>query len=384
MHRLHHISSSEHLFLELLQVAVGTRETLSRVPTKGEWMEIKNLCTKHAVMGVGLHAIQKLVQQDAAYDLENALKGEWFYTVSMMKQTCEVQLDDIRKLAWHFAEEGFGSCLLKGMALTQMYPKGMVRNPGDIDIWVAREGVMGPLERRRKEVLKLCRMVAEKRPVFYHHTDLPVRDKAIEVHFTPSWMFAPWHNSAAQRFFEGEWQRRRFIRIESAEGKENVHMSEGFHIPSLEMDAVFILMHIYRHVFAEGVGLRQLLDYYYVLQQEGLDREKVLRALKDMGMVSFASAVMWVLREVLGMKEDKLLCPCDERRGKRLLEEIMMSGNFGKWDSRLANMNRKSLWSRTWENTKRNARLVHHYPSEAICAPIWRIWQKVWRRRNGY
>ena len=36
-------------------------------------------------------------------------------------------------------------------------------------------------------------------------------------------------------------------------------------IPTVEFNLIFQLTHIYAHLMNEGIGLRQLLDYYYVL-----------------------------------------------------------------------------------------------------------------------
>ena len=36
-------------------------------------------------------------------------------------------------------------------------------------------------------------------------------------------------------------------------------------IPTVEFNIIFQLTHIYSHLMNEGIGLRQLLDYYYVL-----------------------------------------------------------------------------------------------------------------------
>lgn len=367
------------LFFELLQVALGTRESLSHVPSAMEWEEVKELCMKHAVPGVGFYAIRKLSERSAGSVPPRELVMELYALERRMSETNAGQMADASKLTWLFEYEGFASCVLKGCGLAGLYPHGMARVSGDIDIWVMPKGKEGEsLNVRRREVLALCRKVVGYRDVFYHHTDLPLKGKEIEVHFTPSWMFAPWHNARLQRFFQEEWHNRCFVRVQET-GLDDKAMGEGFYVPSLEMNAVYVLLHIYRHVFAEGVGLRQVVDYFYVLHQDGLDKERVKDVLKSLGMIRFAGAVMWVMQEAMGLEKGFMLCAPNERRGRLLLAEIMQAGNFGKWDERLSGMNRHSLLSRMNENMHRNMRLVRHYPSEALCAPIWKAWQKLWR-----
>ena len=178
--------------------------------------------------------------------------------------------------------------------------------------------------------------------------------------------------------------RRRFVDGSEMPVHDRDYAAKGFYVPSAEMDAVFVLLHIYRHLFDEGVGLRQIVDYYYVLQQEGLDRERVGGVLKSVGLYTFAGAMMWLLREVLGMPEERMLCPVDERRGRALLDEIMMAGNFGKYDARLAGADKRSVRFRFWTKTRRNLRFMSQYPSEALCSPVWKVWQLLWRRWKGW
>ena len=46
--------------------------------------------------------------------------------------------------------------------------------------------------------------------------------------------------------------------------------------------------------------------------------------------IKFARAVMYVLHEALGLSEEKMIAPMDDKRGKLLLSEILNGGNFGK------------------------------------------------------
>lgn len=381
MKKLH---SVEKLFVELLQVALANRKHLSSVPSAEEWEEIRELAEKHALAGVLFYAICQLQPEDCANMSEADLQMRMCSRNIKIKRRNDEAVADILNLVRILDAEGFDSCVLKGQGLGLLYPHGMQRMPGDIDIWVARKGEMAPLAKRRRDVVALCRGVVGHRPVCYHHTPLPVHGKDIEVHFTPSWMCNPWHNARLQKFFEEEWMRRRFVDGSEMPAHDRTYAAKGFYVPSAEMDAVFVLLHIYRHMFDEGVGLRQIVDYYYVLQQEGLDRERVGGVLKSVGLYAFAGAMMWLLREVLGMPEERMLCPVDGRRGRALLDEIMMAGNFGKYDARLAGADKRSVRFRFWTKTRRNLRFMSQYPSEALCSPVWKVWQLLWRRRNGW
>ena len=52
--------------------------------------------------------------------------------------------------------------------------------------------------------------------------------------------------------------------------------------------------------------------------------------LKHLGLWKLAGAVMYVLHEALGLSEEKMIVPMDEKRGKLLLAEILNGSNFGQ------------------------------------------------------
>lgn len=240
------------------------------------------------------------------------------------------------------------------------------RTPGDIDIW---------LQGSREEVLDYVRRhVPDCKPV-YHHVDFPVIEGLdIEVHFTPSWMNSPVTNRRLQRFFRGE--RNSNFEVRSSAYSE-------IPSPNLAFNRVYILVHIYRHLFHEGIGLRQLLDYYFVLHQGFTEEERAetMRTLRSLKMERFTAAVMWVLREVYGMDGRYLLTKPDEREGRFLLGEIMLAGNFGQYDERMQHERGESALHWGLRKVKRNFRFVRSYPSEVLWSPLFKLWHWWWRRR---
>ena len=227
--------------------------------------------------------------------------------------------------------------------------------------------------RGRDKVLEYVRRhVPNCKPV-YHHVDFPVVEGVdIEVHFTPTWMNSPVTNRRLQKFF------RSF----------NFHLSSSNYpelpTPSLAFNRVYILVHIYRHLFAEGIGLRQLLDYYFVLCQDFTEEERqdTMRTLRALKMQRFAAAVMWVLQQVFGMADRYLLTAPNEREGRFLLSEIMLAGNFGQHDERLQHMRGESRLHWGLRKVKRNFRFVRSYPSEVLWSPLFKLWQFFWLKNH--
>ena len=137
------------------------------------------------------------------------------------------------------------------------------------------------------------------------------------------------------------------------------------------MNRVYLLVHIYRHLFDEGIGLRQLLDYHFVLRQpcSEAEREEAVRCLERLHLKRFAGAVMYVLQTVFGLEDEHLLVPPSSGRGQRLLAEIMKAGNFGQHDERMVS---------------RNMGFLTDYPGEVLWSPLFKIWHYAWRSHHGY
>ena len=153
-------------------------------------------------------------------------------------------------------------------------------------------------------------------------------------------------------------------------------------MPTLELNRVFILVHIYRHLFSEGIGLRQLMDYYYVLRQgfTEAERRETLQVLESLKMVRFAGAVMWVLQQLFGMDDRYLLIAPNEREGRFLIREVMLAGNFGQYDTRLQHYEGESALHWGLRKVMRNFRFVRSYPSEVLWSPLFKIWNYLWWR----
>ena len=146
-------------------------------------------------------------------------------------------------------------------------------------------------------------------------------------------------------------------------------------VPTLAMNRVYLLVHIYRHLFDEGIGLRQLLDYHFVLRQpcSEAEREEAVRCLERLHLKRFAGAVMYVLQTVFGLEDEHLLVPPSPGRGQRLLAEIMKAGNFGQHDERIRHDANETPFGRFRRKVSRNMGFLTDYPGEVLWSPLFKI-----------
>lgn len=96
-------------------------------------------------------------------------------------------------------------------------------------------------------------------------------------------------------------------------------------------------------------------------------------------MQRFASALMYVLHEVFRLDEGYFIGEADKDAGEFLLREIMMAGNFGRYDSRVKMARHENGVQRLLRRQKRNMRFFNYYAEEVMCVPIFRVYQEYWR-----
>ena len=369
------MKAQQRIFFDFLRFCIGTTSEIPASMKDADWKVMYGIAKKQALIGVLFHGIQQLPKEMAP---DGDLLMTWMGMAQRIKQLNIRLYMDSAKVCKNFKDAGFRNCILKGQGNALLYPNPYMRTPGDIDIY---------LEGGRKRIMKYVDKVCPHQVMRYHHVDFPVMKTAIEVHFTPSYMFCPWHNRRMQRWFG---------KVMDLQCSNVVMLPDGYGeitVPTTSFNVVYILSHLYRHVFTEGIGLRQLLDYYFVVMMwhtdltnltdsDSADLAALQRKLKRLGVWKFAGAVMYLLHEVFGLEEDMMIVPMNEKEGMFLLDEIMRGGNFGQYDDRLGDKTGEGKVHRYFRMSLRNMRFVKHYPSEAICEPLFRTWFFFWKMWN--
>lgn len=354
------------LLSDILKVALGNHSELPHTPSEKEWNELFKLSKTQTLLGITYKAIEQLPPHQRP---PKQLLLKWIVAAEHIKHLNEVLNIKAVEISQKFYNDGFRNIVLKGQGVAQYYTTknlDLYRNPGDIDIW---------LDGSRKGIISYVRKVLPNSPIFYHHMDFAKIDGVeIEVHFTPSWMNSYFTNRTLQKLFNSK--KAELFNLDFTN-------TSLLPTPNLTFDRVYILVHIYRHLFHEGIGLRQLLDYYFVLLQGFTveEREDTIQTLRSLKMGKFAGAVMWVLQDVFGLDDKYLITAPNEKDGRFLLEEIMIAGNFGHYDKRIARSANESNFIYGLRKVKHNFRFFKSYPSEVLWSPIFKLWHFFWRKR---
>ena len=236
------------IFIDFLRFCIGSVKEIPGSLKEADWQELYAIAKKQCLVGILFDGIKKLPAEHVGMKKELLL--QWM-AESQMLEKANVRLNDaaIQVSEW-FRKKGFRTCILKGQGNALMYPNPYSRTPGDIDIWV---------EGGDKRVISFVRSISPHEKACYHHIEFPsYKGIEVEVHYRPSFLLRFWHNRKLQKYYE---------RVKEEQFSHRVMLGEQgeIAIPTAEFNLIFQLTHIYAHLMNEGIGLRQLLDYYYVL-----------------------------------------------------------------------------------------------------------------------
>jgi hypothetical protein len=362
------VSQIPEKFFYLIQLAVGKHPVDIISIDEEEWEEIYETAVKQSLVGVVLEGVQKLIDRWTEHKPPVELLLEWIGQTEQIKAESKQMDERSAMLKRMFESKGYGNCILKGQGVARLYPKPEVRQPGDIDIWV---------DGKRDDVVKLLKdgFIGVSYIDYVNCHASYFTDAEVEVHFRPTWMYNPITN----------WKVQKWIQDNKDAQMKAYDNEVGFGYPTISFNLVFSLIHIYRHVFQEGIGLRQLTDYYYILTHSSAEeRSEAYKTLQSFGLGKFVATIMFIMRRVFDIDKGLLLCEPNTAEGEFLLSEILRGGNFGHYDDRITSISIEDRWSNGVENLKRNFTYLIRYPSEVVWMPFWKMWHYSWRAFKGY
>ena len=345
---------------------------MSKVIAGMDWQELYSFASKQALLGLCFESIERLGKEYPEELKQNPIGRELLMT--WMGKAQQIRRQNMKvnavasKLFSMLREDGMRCCVLKGQGNALMYPNPYSRTSGDIDVWIdaSRERIM-EYAQKKFELGDDIRL---------QHLETSLDGVPVELHFFPCSMNNPIYHARLQKWFRRNADLQCSNVVSLPDGARDIA------IPTTAFNVVYQLTHLYHHFFDEGIGMRQIIDYYFVASMLNVNCEMLTwlqKDLKHLGLWKFAGAVMYVLKEVLGLAEDKMIVPMDEKRGRLLLAEILDGGNFGRHFSKYGGFTHQSMGKKYFLKIWRNMHFVRYYPVEALCEPLFRTWHFFWR-----
>ena len=450
-------------FFAFLKYCLGYKENMSRVIAGMNWHELYSFASKQALLGLCFEGIERLGEEYPEELKRNPIGRELLMT--WMGKAQQIRRQNMKvnavagKLFAMLREDGLRCCILKGQGNALMYPNPYSRTPGDVDVWI---------DASRERIMEYAQKKFElEDDIRLQHLETSLDGVPVELHFFPCSMNNPIYHARLQKWFRrnADLQCSHIVGLPDGAG--------DIAIPTTAFNVVYQLCHLYHHFFDEGIGMRQIIDYFLVVNDfsknvflnndlsnhpvnfsnhpvplskegstfspspsssgsgdvtapsrcseplrskdggpskvspdcAGWDRlaiegdnsagsttvvtssastalDVVQKELKHLGLWKFAGAVMYVLHETLGLSEEKMIAPMDEKRGKLLLAEILNGGNFGQHFTKYGHFTQQGMAKKYFLKIWRNMHFVRYYPAEALSEPIFRTLHFFWRLKH--
>ena len=454
------------MIFDFLIYCLGKKKNMSRVIAGMDWQELYSFASKQALLGLCFDGIERLGKEYPEELKQNPIGRELL--MNWMGKAQQIHRQNMKvnavagKLFSMLREDGMRCCVLKGQGNALMYPNAYTRNPGDIDVWI---------DASRERIMEYAQKNFElEDDIRLQHLETSLDGVPVELHFFPCSMNNILYHVRLQKWFRRNADLQCSNVVSLPDGAGDIA------IPTTAFNVIYQLTHLYHHFFDEGVGMRQIIDYFLVVNDfsknvfgnndlsnhpvnfsnhpvplskegstfspspsssgsgdvtapsrcseplrskdggpskvspdcAGWDRrdaikdtssasgssasdssttdfsastalDVVQKDLKYLGLWKFAGAVMFVMKEVLGLSEEKMIAPMDEKRGKLLLAEILDGGNFGRHFSKYGGFTHQSMGKKYFLKIWRNMHFVRYYPAEALCEPLFRTWHFFWR-----
>lgn len=212
--------------------------------------------------------------------------------------------------------------MVKGQTVASYYPNPMMRVPGDIDYYCDKENFQRSVQAVKDAWNVEFEMNNSDKHVHYNYKDI-----AYEGHFALVSLYNKKRNDFWQQLLDND--EGTTANVEECSVKT---LSPTLHV-------LYIFLHLYHHLLALGIGLRQFCDMAVMLHyaKNDIDMDALRFHLKTFGMERAYRACGSILVDYLGLPEKELgytLLDSDRRYGKRILDVVFYRGNMGHSNKR--------------------------------------------------
>lgn len=375
--------------LALVRLAIHPEEASPMVLSDGniDWAGVFDEAKKQSLVGIAYVGIVNWSDSEEARKkkcpIEKVLLTKWYGLAEKIKQDNLLANKRTAQVCRNFAKAGFRTSVMKGQGNALYYDLelSLFRAPGDIDVWV--EGGFQKVYDYVQSV-RPTNVIDEIEIEFNVFSDVPV-----EVHYRPYIMKHPFRNRRLQKFFLNQAEEcfTNHIKLDAV-GKDGEDIKVDAVITTIHFNLIHQLAHIKLHLFNGGVGLRQIMDYFYQLKEAKMvltseQKKEIIGIVNSLGLEKVARSIAWILESRLGLPKEHLLWESDKEDGEFLLNEIFRTGNFGHWKKDRRVIKRESFMS-FYSILKQNLSLFRYDRTDWFWGSLWSFYHFAWRKMHGF
>ena len=358
------------LLLSLLKGALWGINPDPSLFGKANWKGIVELAQIETVSSLAADGIA-LLPKDLQPPLQDKLP--LIACVQANEAANKKHIETIGLISESLEKAGIPVAFMKGQVTGSRYPKPLHRQQGDID-FVVKGSDMEPA----LQVLESLGATADRSEIDEQHGKAFLGDVLIEPHYKIHNYQRPSTDKMVQNLFDEVFPSQL---IEMDFGKKKAKV-----LP-LEFESLFLISHIVHHVYGEGLGLRQVVDYAMFIDKcwNHIDTTKHSEWLKMARMMKPWRIIACICIDYLGAKRPTTIKPFTKKeksQASRLLDDIISVGNFGRngytfhYDSTI-DVLKNYLWV-----IRRCLRLGFVCPSEARWWPFSKLYRFIGKKLN--
>lgn len=231
--------------------------------------DIYRMAEKHHVRNMCFYAIEKLAEKP-----EQKLYEKWKQYVYVSEVQSAVQLSERDSVISALQRAGIDCLPLKGFFLKEMYPRPEYREMADLDILIRPE-----TEKAVEQVMAANGYIIKKNNEQSAHC----------VYSKPPFMTVEMHRRLfIDDFFEDHKLQRDSLPMVSDPWNTALLSERPFvYSFSPEDNYIFLILHLAKHYYNSGIGLRQFVDIWLFNQKYKIDKTYVYNKLSGTKMKEF-------------------------------------------------------------------------------------------------
>lgn len=336
------------MIFELIQVAFGYRQQLSRQLSSEEWRGLYEQAGKQAVVGTVFDGVQKLPKEQWP---PQSVLFEWIGQTEQIKQQNRKVNAVLKELALLFNANGVRYAIVKGQIVGNYYSDPLLRQAGDVDYYVEEQDF-----ERVKQLIESTWDVSFEETEGHHHVEFEYKGVLFEQHHTLLKLYDKEKNEYWERLMKETFKSMEI---------EGVPVS----VLSPTLHSLYIFLHLSHHLLELGVGLRQFCDWAAILHtyNRSIDHDAIRKHLEVLGIVRAYRACGCLLIDYLGLPEDEFtyeVNSSDKQSAECILDVVMYRGNMGRY-------NLKGGHRGLWHNLEATGIKIIHFLKFMPLAPAF-------------
>lgn len=310
-------STRQEIFVYLRETLWRQKEGVSSSLSGKQACSLLQEAEKQAVSGL---VIDALIRNDVRIPHEIL-----FNSIGLQEQIKHSNLklnEGVKLLHQLFSNNNVSYVVVKGQVVASYYPDPLIRQSGDVDYYCNNDNFPKSLKAIEEAWI----------------INPDIEESSIHIHFEKDSVIYEGHYSLALLYNKKKdayWQK-----ILDEDMGATVDIG-GAKVATLTptIHALYIFLHLYRHLMELGVGLRQFCDWAIILHycKDCIDHHKLQQHLKVLGLEKAYRACGSILVDYLGLPQKEFgytITDKDRSYGSKVLDVVFYRGNMGHFNKR--------------------------------------------------